>query len=77
MEDCCGNKGDMVVDGKVLQLGCGCDSIRVMRGKLPEMLEMNWKGEASQSDNARYTGVIGTRTLFFLAGYSRHSIQAA
>lgn len=26
MEDCCGNKGDMVVDGKVLQLGCGCDS---------------------------------------------------
>lgn len=28
------NEGDMVVDGNVLQLGCGCDSTRVMRGKL-------------------------------------------
>lgn len=29
-----GDKGDVVGHGKVLQLGCGCDSIRVMRGKL-------------------------------------------
>lgn len=33
MENHSGDKGDVVDDGKMLQLGCGCDSIRVMRGK--------------------------------------------
>lgn len=35
---------------------------------LPEMPEINWKGEESQN-NARYAGFAGTGTVF-LAGFS-------
>lgn len=64
IEDHSGDKGEGVDDGKVLQLGCGYDSIRMMRGEmtLPEMLEINQE-ERSQN-NARYTGFAGKGQFF-------------
>lgn len=71
MEDHSGAKGDVVDDGKLLQLGCGCKWQHEGDEKkmtLPEMPEINWKGEESQN-NARYAGFAGTGTVF-LAGFS-------
>lgn len=43
---------------------------------LPEMLEMNWKGEASQSEQCSLYRCHRHKGSVFLAEYSRHSIQA-
>lgn len=67
MEDHSGDKGDVVDDRKVLQLGCRCDSIRAMRGKVlyQRCLKSTGRDNSVSQNNAHYTSFAGTGALFF------------